>query len=324
MPFTPRTKQAEVPSYQGGRMGVSAAPGSGKTHVLSALAARLVADTGLADDQEVLIVTLVNSAVENFSSRVDEFVKARGLLPRVGYRVRTLHGLAHDIVRERPALVGLADDFQIVDEREARAILRAATDTWLAGHPFAADDYLAAADIEIHKDMIRLPASIKAVGTFEGFEKAIVGAQADLADVGFGNEVAEGKLFGFGLHLRAGLSGRVLWRRGRNRGGWLFCGFLLAGEEVVITGYVQRIGEEFEVALDGVGFRHVHATGKLKLIGGAGGWGAGGSKAPTISKELWKLDLVNYPYKDLEPRLKAASRCRPMRGVATRCPYARK
>jgi DNA helicase-2/ATP-dependent DNA helicase PcrA len=48
MPFTPRPKQAEVLAYKGGLMGVSAAPGSGKTHVLSALAARLVADGGLA------------------------------------------------------------------------------------------------------------------------------------------------------------------------------------------------------------------------------------------------------------------------------------
>jgi DNA helicase-2/ATP-dependent DNA helicase PcrA len=123
-------------------MGVSAVPGSGKTHVLSALAAKLVAEGGLADDQEVLIVTLVNSAVDNFARRVDEFVRERGLLPHVGYRVRTLHGLAHDIMRERPALVGLTDDFQIVDEREAGQILKEATDAWLATHPDAAAQWL--------------------------------------------------------------------------------------------------------------------------------------------------------------------------------------
>lgn len=135
MPFTPRPKQADVLSYRGGLMGVSAAPGSGKTAVLSALAAQLVADVKLQDDQEVLIVTLVNSAVENFSSRVDEFVKARGLLPRVGYRVRTLHGLAHDIVRERPGLLGLAEDFRIADEQETNQILQAAVAAWLGANP---------------------------------------------------------------------------------------------------------------------------------------------------------------------------------------------
>jgi DNA helicase-2/ATP-dependent DNA helicase PcrA len=34
----------------------------------------------------------------------------------MNYRVRTLHGLAHDIVRERPDLVGLSDRFEIIDD----------------------------------------------------------------------------------------------------------------------------------------------------------------------------------------------------------------
>ncbi len=133
--FTPRPKQAEVLAYTGGKMGVSAVPGSGKTQVLSALAAKLVAETSLADDQEILIVTLVNSAVDNFTSRVDEFVKEYGLMPQIGYRVRTLHGLAYDIVRERPGLVGLAEDFAIVDEREASQILRDAVEAWVSANP---------------------------------------------------------------------------------------------------------------------------------------------------------------------------------------------
>ena len=45
---------------------------------------------------------------------------------------------------------------------------------------------------------------------------------------------------------------------------------------------------------------------KVVAIGGAGGWGAGGQKAPEIARNLWKLDLVDVTYKDLEPRLKAA------------------
>jgi DNA helicase-2/ATP-dependent DNA helicase PcrA len=99
--FTPRPKQQEILAYRGGKMGVSAVPGSGKTQILSYLAAEIIASGLLEDDQEVLVVTLVNSAVDNFSRRVSAFVQARGLLPYLGYRVRTLHGLAHDIVRER-------------------------------------------------------------------------------------------------------------------------------------------------------------------------------------------------------------------------------
>ena len=122
-------------------MGVSAVPGAGKTYILSLLAARLVA-TAIDDDQEVLIVTLVNSAVENIKNRVAGHIGQQGLLANVGYRVRTLHGLAHDIVREQPGLVGLDNDFRIVDERTAKQILEDVVDVWLRSHPGAADDFL--------------------------------------------------------------------------------------------------------------------------------------------------------------------------------------
>lgn len=123
-------------------MGVSAVPGSGKTWTLSRLAAQIIASGVLADDQEVLVVTLVNSAVDNFYQRVSSFVSDLGLLPHMGYRVRTLHGLAHDIVRERPDLVGLSEDFQIIDEREASSIREEAAQSWLHSHPYHLDGYL--------------------------------------------------------------------------------------------------------------------------------------------------------------------------------------
>jgi DNA helicase-2/ATP-dependent DNA helicase PcrA len=142
MNFIPRPKQEEVLDYQGGTMAVSAVPGSGKTHTLSLLAARIIKNGWLTDDQEVLIVTLVNSAVDNFAHRVGLFIEKRGLLPNLGYRVRTLHGLAHDIVRERPDLAGLSETFQIVDERAADQIRRDVSLAWLQGHPTALGVYL--------------------------------------------------------------------------------------------------------------------------------------------------------------------------------------
>ena len=122
-------------------MGVSAVPGSGKTQVLSVLAADLIASGALGEDQEVLIVTLVNSAVDNFSQRISGLIEAYGLLPRLGYRVRTLHGLANDIVRLRPALVEVSEDFQIIDEHLRTEILQDAAQSWLRSHPYALDDY---------------------------------------------------------------------------------------------------------------------------------------------------------------------------------------
>ena len=47
---------------------------------------------------------------------------------------------------------------------------------------------------------------------------------------------------------------------------------------------------------------------RIVCIGGAAGWGAGGQTAPARTKELWKMDLVDYPYKELAPRIQAARR----------------
>ena len=153
--FKPRPAQKKVLAYRKGKMGVSAVPGSGKTQTLSALAANLIASGELLDDQEVLIVTLVNSAVNNFSQRIANLITAKNLLPHLGYRVRTLHGLAHDIVRERPALVGLSDDFQIIDDRAAAQILEAAVQAWLRNNPRPLDDYLKPELDENYRDMLR-------------------------------------------------------------------------------------------------------------------------------------------------------------------------
>ncbi len=137
-----RPSQQEILKYTHGRMGISAVPGSGKTWTLSFLAADILKRGVLLDDQEILIVTLVNSSVDNFYTRVSSFVESRGLIPNIGYRVRTLHGLAHDIVRERPDLVGLDTNFQIIDEREADTIRDGVAQTWLASHPGMLEPFL--------------------------------------------------------------------------------------------------------------------------------------------------------------------------------------
>jgi DNA helicase-2/ATP-dependent DNA helicase PcrA len=138
-PFTPRPSQQQILRYNGGRLGIAAVPGAGKTHILSALAAKLIQEGRLGDDQEVLIVTLVNSAVDNFETRIKRFFD-NPLQALYKYRVRTLHGLAHDIVREKPAKVGLEERFSIMDEREAGFIRRESVNAWLASHSI--DDYL--------------------------------------------------------------------------------------------------------------------------------------------------------------------------------------
>lgn len=135
MQFKARPNQEEILHFREGRMGVSAVPGSGKTHTLSRLAADLIAENLINDDQEVLIVTLVNSSVENFSQRINQFIHDEKLLPNFGYRVRTLHGLAHDIVKERPSLVLLEERFEIANEAESQEIIDQICAHWLKTNP---------------------------------------------------------------------------------------------------------------------------------------------------------------------------------------------
>lgn len=133
-----RPKQFEIMGYQRGKVGVAAVPGSGKTFTLAHLAANLVrrlSERKDADQSEVLIVTFTNVAMNSFKRRLSDILRQRRfMLPYVGYRVCTLHALASDILHERPALAGLADDFGIVDDRAAASLRNESVQMWLRDH----------------------------------------------------------------------------------------------------------------------------------------------------------------------------------------------
>lgn len=147
-----RQSQQSIVHHKTGRLAVIAVPGSGKTFTLTHLAAGLVGKLSARDvlnNTEILIVTFSNSAVYTLRRRIAQILQQnRGLLPYVGYRVRTLHGLAHDIVRERPALADLSDDFQILDEQTSRQMIREITQAALRTDQGWYEDYLAQAVLE--------------------------------------------------------------------------------------------------------------------------------------------------------------------------------
>ncbi len=58
---------------------------------------------------------------------------------------------------------------------------------------------------------------------------------------------------------------------------------------------------------------------KIVCVGGAAGWGDGGETAPARTRELWKMDLVDYGYDRLGPRLGEALR---NAGLAKACAAA--
>ena len=109
-----RPGQSEVAEYKGGLLAVPAVPGAGKTTVLSWLAARLISE-GLPRGSKILVVTVMNSAVANFTRKIGDWLEQRDLPRGVGFEVRTLHSLALQIIRQRPDAALLRDDFDIID-----------------------------------------------------------------------------------------------------------------------------------------------------------------------------------------------------------------
>ncbi|HEY5982892.1 MAG TPA: ATP-dependent helicase [Anaerolineales bacterium] len=175
--FSPRPSQRQVLTYRRGMLGVSAVPGSGKTHTLSALAAQIIASPHLlGPEQEVLIVTLVNSAVDNFSARIAASAGLAGPIPAFGYRVRTLHGLAHDIVREDPPLVGLDKAFTIVDEAASSTMIRDAARAWVRLHPEVRERYVKAG---LNEGMLRQVESRHWPDLIEGISTSFIKAAKD-------------------------------------------------------------------------------------------------------------------------------------------------
>lgn len=125
-----RAGQQEVAEYDGGLLAVPAVPGAGKTTVLSWLAARLIAQ-GLPRGKKILIVTVMNSAVGNFTRKIGDWLEQRGLPRGTGFEVRTLHSLALQIIRQRPDAARLRDDFYIVDGSYRDRLVDEVVATWI-------------------------------------------------------------------------------------------------------------------------------------------------------------------------------------------------
>jgi DNA helicase-2/ATP-dependent DNA helicase PcrA len=132
-----RPAQRKILEYHGGRMAVSAVPGSGKTFTLSMLASELIRSgrVDTSNGQQVLIVTYLNASVDTFRSRIRQRLEEHQL-PLTGYEVRTLHSLALEIVRASTGGSLESDDsVAVLDEPQTLNLLAHATDKWIEANP---------------------------------------------------------------------------------------------------------------------------------------------------------------------------------------------
>ncbi len=117
-----REDQIPIINYESGTMAVPAVPGAGKTFIVTNLVAKLLSE-GKHNGGKILILTFMNSAVSNFKGRIKNILQENGLKDKNSYEVMTIHSLAIKIIKEKPEVVMLGDEFNVADDLQKNIIL---------------------------------------------------------------------------------------------------------------------------------------------------------------------------------------------------------
>ena len=130
-----RPAQQRILEYESGYMAVTAVPGSGKTFTLTRLATQLVLQGKLEAEQQILIVTYLNTSVENFKKGIRKRLTVLEKVPddyEQFFDIRTLHSLGLEILR----YAGISDEqngssVDVTDEVRANYFMGQAVDSWI-------------------------------------------------------------------------------------------------------------------------------------------------------------------------------------------------
>ncbi|MBD1915765.1 MULTISPECIES: ATP-dependent helicase [Cyanophyceae] len=130
-----RRGQQELADWTGGRLAVSAVPGSGKSTGMAAAAAIAIARHQLHLNRQLVLVTFTRSAAANLKAKVRGHLKMLGL-PQTSFTVSTLHGLALTIATRNPELSNLnLDTLTLVSPSQNNRMLRACVEQWIVANP---------------------------------------------------------------------------------------------------------------------------------------------------------------------------------------------
>ncbi|OFI07004.1 ATP-dependent DNA helicase PcrA [Clostridium acetireducens DSM 10703] len=124
-----RVDQKPVMEYSEGIMAVPAVPGAGKTFIVANLAAKIIKEK-LKKREKVLIVTYMNSAVNNFKNRIKCVLEEQDIKDINSYEVMTIHSLALRILKDRPDVVNVNENFKILDEAQKSVYLNECIKSW--------------------------------------------------------------------------------------------------------------------------------------------------------------------------------------------------
>lgn len=129
-----RPGQREIADWQGGRLAVSAVPGSGKSTGMAVAAAIAIARHQLHARRQLVVVTFTRSAAANIKAKIRQHLKTLSL-PQGGFVVHTLHGLAWSIARSYPDLSGLNPDSLLITPNQGHRLIRNSVEQWIGNHP---------------------------------------------------------------------------------------------------------------------------------------------------------------------------------------------
>ena len=116
-------EQEEILNYKEGIMAIPSVPGSGKTFVLTHLALKL--SKKIDENSKILILTYMNSAVENFYERLKVLDKNVSNI-----EVKTIHKFCLDLIKENIDLFNISEDFAILDSESSRKLVEDLYKTW--------------------------------------------------------------------------------------------------------------------------------------------------------------------------------------------------
>ncbi|MGL5694175.1 MAG: UvrD-helicase domain-containing protein, partial [Peptostreptococcaceae bacterium] len=117
-----REDQIPIINYIEGTMAVPAVPGAGKTFIVTNLVLKLLEDN-YTENGKILILTYMNSAVNNFKGRIRKILEEKELKKDNCYEVMTIHSLAVKIIKEKPEIIMLNEEFSIADDLQKNIIL---------------------------------------------------------------------------------------------------------------------------------------------------------------------------------------------------------
>jgi DNA helicase-2/ATP-dependent DNA helicase PcrA len=174
--------QRDAVEHEDGPLLVVAGAGSGKTRVLTARIARLIAERGVLP-REILAVTFTNKAAGEMRERVG---RALGEEPS-GMWIGTFHGIGARLLRANATLVGRTAEYTIYDEDDSLGVIKRLMKKYrISAESFSPKDLSreissaknALVDVDEYEQLARTPLSEAAAKVYRDLEMTLRAANA--------------------------------------------------------------------------------------------------------------------------------------------------